>query len=210
MDAWKDIFYNEKIDNQIGKIFLNYNDPYNTARLFGTSLKYYIGVIQSKFGKFYGYERKRPDRLPSIEMLSNYLNIKYILSKFKITPDQLCFFALIKKDDKILMGLREYKKGNPVWTYPGGRCQPNETMIETLKREIEEEICVSKLNFVRMIGQKDGVKVGDKVYFIECEIFEEPSLMEPEKFKEWKWHKINDLPENLIDPKDIKFIHRIS
>ncbi len=210
IDAWKDIFYNEKIDNQSGKIFLNYNDPYNTARLFWTSLKYYIGIIQSKFGKFYGYERKRPDRLPSVEMLSNYLNIKYILSKFKITPDQLCFFALIKKDDKILMGLREYKKGNPVWTYPGGRGQPNETMIETLKREIKEEIGVSKLNFVRMIGQKDGVKVGDKVYFIECEIFEEPRLMEPEKFKEWRWHKINDLPENLIDPKDIKFIHRIS
>lgn len=157
-----------------------------------------------------GYERKRPDRLPSIEMLSNPLNIKYLLSKFKILPEQLCFFALIKKDRKILMGLREYVTGKPVWTYPGGRGKLGETMIETLGRELKEEIGVSKHNILRVIGQKEGVKPGDRVYFIECEIFEDPKLMEPEKFKEWKWFRLNDLPKNLIDKSDIKFINRLS
>ncbi|MFZ2620957.1 MAG: NUDIX domain-containing protein [Minisyncoccia bacterium] len=209
MKNWTDIFYNENIDNQSGKIFLNFNDSHKTANLFKTSLKYYIGILQSKFGTLYGYERKRPDRLPSIEMLSNQLNIKYLISKFKINYDQLCFFALIKKDNKILMGLREYRKGAPVWTYPGGRAIEGETMIESIKREILEEIGVSNVNFLRVIGQKDGVKSGDKVYFIQCEINEEPKLIEHDKFKEWKWHEINDLPKNLIDPKDIKFIHRI-
>ena len=209
MNKWKNIYYDKDIDNQSGKIFLNYTDPYNTARYFKRNLKYYIGIIQSKFGSFYGYERKRSNRLPSIEMLSNSLNIKYLLSKFKITSDQLCVFAFIKKDNKVLMGLREYIPGNPVWTYPGGRGSVNETMIDTLKREIKEEIGISKINFIKVVGQKDGVKDGDKVYFVECEIFEEPKLMEPQKFKEWKWFPINNLPKNLIDPNDIKFIKRI-
>jgi glycosyltransferase involved in cell wall biosynthesis len=210
MDSWKDIFYNEEVDNQSGKIFLNYIDPYNTAKYFKTNLKYYIGIIQSKFGKFYGYERKRPEHLPSIEMLSNPLNIKYLLSKFKITPDQLCIFALIKNKDCILMGLREYVKGKLVWTYPGGRGEIGETLIDSLRREIKEEIGISEFECIRVIGQKSGVKLADKVYFVECKISGDPKLMEPDKFKEWKWFPINSLPENLIDPNDIKFIKFLS
>lgn len=28
MNSWKDTYYDESIDNQSGKIFLNYSDPY--------------------------------------------------------------------------------------------------------------------------------------------------------------------------------------
>lgn len=209
LSNWKDVYYDEKTDNQSGKIFLNYTDPHNTARYFKTSIKYYIGILQSKFGAWYGYTRERPERLPSIEMLSNTLNIQYLLSKFKITPNQLCFFALIKKGDEILMGLREYVPGKPVWTYPGGRNVAGESGLDTIKRELFEEIGVSKFRPIRVIGQKNGVLAGDKVYFIECEIFEEPKLMEPEKFKEWKWIPIEQLPQNLIDVADVEFIHRL-
>ncbi len=209
MDSWKDVYYDESTDNQSGKIFLNYTDPHNTSKHFKNSLKYYIGILQSKFGSYYGYEHKRPDRLPSIEMLANQLNIKYLLSKFKIEPEQLCIFALIRKDDKILMGLREYIPGKPVWTYPGGRGQINETLIDTLKREVAEEIGVTEIKPLRVVGQKEGVKTGDRVYFVECEITGNPTLMEPGKFKEWKWFPINELPENLIDSKDVGFIKRL-
>jgi ADP-ribose pyrophosphatase YjhB (NUDIX family) len=92
---------------------------------------------------------------------------------------------------------------------PGGRGQHDETLIDTLKREIAEEIGVSKINPIRVIGQKDGVKKGDRVYFVECKISGEPKLMEPEKFKEWKWFPVNELPENLIDKGDIEFLKRL-
>ncbi len=72
-----------------------------------------------------------------------------------------------------------------------------------------EEIGVSEITPTRMIGQKDGVKDGDRVYFVECEISDEPKLMEPEKFIEWKWFPINELPENLIDKKDVEFLKRL-
>jgi ADP-ribose pyrophosphatase YjhB (NUDIX family) len=142
-------------------------------------------------------------------MLANPLNVKYLLSKFKIAPEQLCVFAFIRKDNKVLMGLREYVKEKPVWTYPGGRGQLGETFIDTLKREITEEIGVSEITPIRVVGQKDGVKDGDRVYFVECEIYGEPRLMEPEKFKEWKWFAVNELPENLIDKGDTEFLKRL-
>lgn len=50
---------------------------------------------------------------------------------------------------------------------------------------------------------------GDRVYFIECEISGEPKLMEPEKFMEWKWFPINELPENFIDKGDLDFLKRL-
>jgi len=100
------------------------------------------------------------------------------------------------------------RKVVPSGLFPGGRSAPGETMVESLKREIEEEIGIKNPKFLRVIGQKDGVKPGDRVYFIECSISEEPRLMEPEKFKEWRWLPINNLPENLIDTKDIYFIKK--
>jgi GT2 family glycosyltransferase len=157
-DTWKNIFYDEEIDNQCGKIFLNYDDPNKTVKMFKNNIGYYIGILQSNFGKFYDYEKKTHDRLPSIEMLSNPKNIEHLLLKFNLTPDQLCIFALIKKDDSILMGLREYVANQPVWTYPGGRGELGETLTDSLKREILEEIGVTKCDFIRVIGQKEGVK----------------------------------------------------
>lgn len=209
MDSWKDIYYNENIDNQSGKIFLNYSDPYHTSKHFKKNLRYYTGILQSKFEFYYGYKHEQNNRLPSIEMLENSLNTEYLLSKLKISPEQLCVFAFIKKDNKVLMGLREYIKNKPVWTYPGGRGRKDETLMDTLKREIFEEIGISKITPIRTIGQKNGVKKGDKVYFVECETSEEPILMEPEKFNQWKWFPINELPKNLIDIEDIKFIKRL-
>ncbi len=142
-------------------------------------------------------------------MLANPLNIEYLRSKFKLTPEQLCVFALIRKDNKILMGLREYIKSKPVWTYPGGRGKSNETLIDTLKREILEEIGISDIELIKVIGQKDGVKKDDRVYFIECKISSDPKLMEPEKFKEWKWFPLDQLPDNLIDSNDLVFLKRL-
>lgn len=208
-DKWEGLYYDKEIDNQSGKIFLKYDDPYKTSCIFKKELKYYIGILQSKFGKHYGYEKNRPDRLPSVEMLSNPLNIKYLLSKLKINQDQLCFFALIKKNNKILMGSREYKAGDPKWTYPGGRCEKNETMKESLTREVFEETGIKNFRIKRVVGQKQGVLKTDRVYFIECETDENPKLMEPEKFNEWRWFEINKLPSNIMDQEDINILKRI-
>lgn len=136
------------------------------------------------------------------------LNLELLENK-EISNNTLCVAALIKRGNAVLMGLREYEKGKPVWTLPGGRCDAGESLKETLLREIEEEIGVSDVEILDIIGEKAGVHHGDKVYFIECSISQEPKLMEPEKFLEWSWIEYDKLPPNLIDPTDIEFIEKI-
>jgi len=134
------------------------------------------------------------------------MKINKLLEGKTLVNKHVGVFALIRRDDKILMGLREYKKGNSVWTFPGGRCDKDETMGKTLFREVSEEIGVSDLEVVRFIGKKSGVSRGDKVYYFECTTNQKPKLMEPKKFLEWGWFSIDDLPPNLIDLNDIAFL----
>lgn len=124
-----------------------------------------------------------------------------------------CAAALIVRDGKILMGLREYRKGSPVWTFPGGRCEPGERLEDGLRREVVEEIGITDLQIVRLIGQKEGTyrdETGvDIIYMYECATEQSPQLCEPEKFLEWRWIDPNALPENLIDVRDREFIGKL-
>lgn len=108
------------------------------------------------------------------------------------------------------MGLREYEEGNPVWVFPGGRCDLGESPEECLRREVAEEIGIKDLQALKFLGKKEGVykdKNGkDEVYIFECTTLGEPVLLEPEKFLKWRWFGVDDLPQNLIDPEDAKLI----
>ena len=53
------------------------------------------------------------------------------------------------------------------------------------------------------------VRKGD-IYFFECKINQEPKLMEPKKFIRWDWISLENLPLNLIDQNDIKFLNLLS
>ncbi len=55
----------------------------------------------------------------------------------------ICPAAIIVREGKILLGLRNYSsdkwKEISVWTTPGGRCDEGETIEETLRREVFEK-----------------------------------------------------------------------
>lgn len=52
--------------------------------------------------------------------------------------------ALILIDDKILICQRPPKKTNGLkWEFPGGKVKPNETELESIKREITEELDIA-------------------------------------------------------------------
>ena len=82
-----------------------------------------------------------------------------------------------------------------------------------LKREVLEEIGVSDLIIKRRLGEKEGAYKGvvtpDHVSVYECATSQEPRLMEPEKFLEWRWIDLNNVPANLIDPKDKSFMEMV-
>lgn len=121
----------------------------------------------------------------------------------EITSPLHCPGAVIIRDGKILIGLRHYTadkwKDISVWTLPGGRCDLNETTEVTLKREAEEEIGITDLKIIDFIGEVAGAKEGDIVPLFLCSTEQEPRLMEPEKFGEWKWVTIEDFSKDYYE-----------
>lgn len=118
--------------------------------------------------------------------------------------------AFIFKGDKLLIGLRNYTpdkwKKISVWTAPGGRCDDGETLETTLRREVAEEVGINDLKITKYLGSVPGAKEGDIVFVFKAETSQEPKLMEPEKFTEWKWCKVSEIPSNFINPESLKLI----
>ncbi|MDO8521443.1 MAG: NUDIX hydrolase [bacterium] len=117
-----------------------------------------------------------------------------------------CTSAVIIREGKILLGLRHYTpdtwKAVSVWTTPGGRCEPWESVEEGLRRETKEETDIDDLIIKRFIGKMPAA--GDKrdtLWVFLCETPLEARLMEPEKFSDWRWFPLDELPENFINPE---------
>jgi 8-oxo-dGTP diphosphatase len=128
----------------------------------------------------------------------------------KIGTPITCPVVAIIKGDKLLIGLRHYTQDKwrniSVWTIPGGRCDKGEKIEETLRRETEEEVGISDLKITKFLGKVDGSKRKDAVYVFVGTTDQEPKLMEPEKFSEWKWQNINQIPDNFINFKALGLI----
>lgn len=141
----------------------------------------------------------------AIEMIGKSIGSKselhFLLSKEgEIT---ICPVAVFIKNGEILSGLRHYTpekwKNISVWTFPGGRCDTGETIEQTLRREVFEEVGITDFEITEYIGGFPGAKEGDGAPVFICKTDQEPKLMEPEKFSEWRWFIIDQLPENFIN-----------
>jgi 8-oxo-dGTP pyrophosphatase MutT (NUDIX family) len=102
-----------------------------------------------------------------------------------------CPIAVMMRNGRILTGQRNYTKDKwkdiSVWTIPGGRCDAGETLEETLRREVAEEVGITEFTIVDFIGEARGAKEGDTVFIFFCTTDQDAGLMEPEKFSEWRW-----------------------
>ncbi|MCK4650053.1 NUDIX domain-containing protein [Candidatus Pacearchaeota archaeon] len=122
-----------------------------------------------------------------------------------------CTAAIIIRDGSVLLGNRVYQeKELSVWNFPGGRCDKGETIGEALKREVFEEIGIKSSDFkiLDFIGEIKGSWKDDIVHLFYCSIDGEPILMEPEKFKEWKWVKIEEGLKTHFNDDAIKLVQK--
>ena len=110
--------------------------------------------------------------------------------------------AIITCDGRILLGLREYEDAPTVWTAPGGSVDDSETLEQAARRETKEETDINDLEFVNYIGEVNA-EDRDPLHVFHCKSSQEPTLVEPEKFAEWRWLPlakfISGRPENFIN-----------
>ena len=125
---------------------------------------------------------------------------------------------VLNKDNKVFVGKR---KDNPIdkWQMPQGGIDSNETPLNALKRELEEETSITKIEVLKEIenwleyelppsllgkiwkGKYRGQK---QKWFIVKFIGDENEInlkTEHPEFIEWKWIDYSLLPDVIVDFK---------
>jgi len=117
--------------------------------------------------------------------------------------------AVVERDGRFLVTRRQ--KGvhlEGFWEFPGGKCEPDESLGACLRRELREELGVD-------------ARIGDEVYttthayperrvelhFIRCELFGEPR---PLVGQELRWAPRDDLAALEFPPADAELIRLLT
>ncbi len=112
---------------------------------------------------------------------------------------------IIYKDGKILLQKRD---DNGCWAIHGGGIEMGEKYLETLQREIKEELNIEPINpelmgiysgkelFNIYTKSKDQVYVLNHVFF--CEEYKGKIEFTDGEVKDLKWFDLDNLPENIF------------
>ncbi|MDD4556527.1 MAG: NUDIX domain-containing protein [Alphaproteobacteria bacterium] len=118
---------------------------------------------------------------------------------------------LLNEKNELLIGLRKSKHGNGTWSPPGGKLEFSESFEACGIREAKEECNLDlKEKDLKILGVTSDVHENEGKHFVTIHLFSrkfsgELNLNEPDKFEQWKWTSLDDLPENLFLPA-LKFI----
>lgn len=116
---------------------------------------------------------------------------------------------MVKNGDEVLLGHRckDYDDTGGIyepdsWTFPGGKQEYEETIIEGAIRETKEEtnLDISDLEIFSAIDDIQPNKHYITIQLIANKFEGELKNLEPTKHSEWRWFKLNNLPENLYTP----------
>ncbi len=105
--------------------------------------------------------------------------------------------VLVIKNDKILIGKRISKThGTNTWSPPGGWLEYGEGFEECAAREVKEETGI-EIKEPKVVGITNNI-FPDGFHTLTVWVIAkwkrgEAKVMEPEKFQEWKWLKIDEL-----------------
>lgn len=115
---------------------------------------------------------------------------------------------VVNERGEVLLGLRHSSHGAGEWSFPGGKVDLGETIEETAKRETKEEtnLEIDDLELVSLTDElrylKDGkqfVVIGFKANHYQGEL----KLANPERFHEWRWFSLDNLPQSLFEGTEL-------
>ncbi len=116
---------------------------------------------------------------------------------------------MIKDGDKVLLGHRSEKYGDTggiyepeSWTFPGGKQEYNETIIEGAIRETKEEtnLDISDLEIFNAVDDIQPSKHYITIQLITNKFSGELINLEPNKHDQGDWFRLDNLPSNLYTP----------
>ena len=117
--------------------------------------------------------------------------------------------VMLLNDNKVLLGHRVNKAKDTggiyepdSWTFPGGKQEYNETVLETAIRETKEEtnLDLKELYVYTATDEFQSDRHYVTIGVISSSYEGELKVMEPDKINEWKWFDLNDLPKNIYTP----------
>ena len=112
--------------------------------------------------------------------------------------------AVIFRDDRYLVCLRPaYKRHGGLWEFPGGKLEPNETLLAAANRELTEELGVSALAVGEPLFSIADPGSPFLIEFVPTVIDGEPTCLE---HTELRWATLAELPSLPLAPSDRKFV----
>lgn len=106
---------------------------------------------------------------------------------------------------EVLLGLRQGSHGAGEWAFPGGHLELGETVFESAKREVKEEVGVDvlEMEIISLFDEMKYLETDGKQYFVIGVNAKKwsgmPSLVEKTKWLEWRWFSLDKLPDKMLE-----------
>ena len=116
---------------------------------------------------------------------------------------------MIERDGRFLITKRQ--KGvhfAGLWEFPGGKCDPGESLPACLARELREELGVDvavREEVFTTVHDYPGRSV--ELHFLKCELIGEPS---PQVGQQMRWAAREELGRLSFPPADFDLIRKLS
>jgi mutator protein MutT len=117
--------------------------------------------------------------------------------------------AVIERDNRFLLTRRQegvHLAG--YWEFPGGKCEPDESHVACLVREIREELGVEAAVGGELLATTHAYPDRSvELHFLKCDINGEPA---PQLGQEMKWVRRAELTTLAFPPADTELIRMLA
>ena len=116
--------------------------------------------------------------------------------------------AVIERDGAYLITRRQrgvHLEG--YWEFPGGKCEPGESLYDCLRRELAEELATTAVVGAEIFSvTHDYPERSIELHFLECRLLDEPR---PLLGQDMRWVARRDLGSLQFPPADDELIARL-